>query len=80
VKYEVGEGLQQDVLLAQLELSKLLDTEIQLSAMKAQRVIRLNVLMWISRQIHPQGSKLKNPKGKSPTELRTRGPAPVLIR
>ncbi|WP_174482317.1 TolC family protein, partial [methanotrophic endosymbiont of Bathymodiolus puteoserpentis (Logatchev)] len=28
-KYEVGEGLQQDVLLAQLELSKLLDTEIR---------------------------------------------------
>jgi cobalt-zinc-cadmium efflux system outer membrane protein len=44
-KYEVGEGLQQDVLLAQLELSKLLDTEIQLKAIREQRVIRLNVLM-----------------------------------
>lgn len=44
-KYEVGEGLQQDVLLAQLELSKLLDTEIQLNTLRAQRVIRLNVLM-----------------------------------
>jgi outer membrane protein, heavy metal efflux system len=47
-KYEVGQGLQQDVLLAQLELSKLLDTEIQLHAMRKQRVIRLNVLMGAS--------------------------------
>lgn len=45
VKYEVGEGLQQDVLLAQLELSKLLDTELQLSAIREQHTIRLNVLM-----------------------------------
>lgn len=47
-KYEVGNGLQQDVLLAQLELSKLLDTEIQLKSMRERRVIRLNVLMDIS--------------------------------
>ena len=47
-KYKVGDGLQQDVLLAQLELSKLLDTEIQLNALKAQRLIRLNVLMDVS--------------------------------
>jgi outer membrane protein, heavy metal efflux system len=44
-KYEVGNGLQQDVLLAQLELSKLLDKEIQLKSMREHRVIRLNVLM-----------------------------------
>jgi len=44
-KYEVGNGLQQDVLLAQLELSKLLDREIQLKSMRENRVIRLNVLM-----------------------------------
>tara|TARA_R110002049_G_scaffold189977_3_gene358597 strand:+ start:2182 stop:3453 length:1272 start_codon:yes stop_codon:yes gene_type:complete len=44
-KYEVGNGLQQDVLLAQLELSKLLDREIQLKSMREHRVIRLNVLM-----------------------------------
>tara|TARA_R110002124_G_scaffold14345_7_gene64095 strand:+ start:306 stop:1658 length:1353 start_codon:yes stop_codon:yes gene_type:complete len=44
-KYEVGSGLQQDVLLAQLELSKLLDREIQLKSMRENRVIRLNVLM-----------------------------------
>ncbi|CAA0119199.1 Uncharacterised protein [Halioglobus japonicus] len=47
-KYEVGQGLQQDVLLAQLELSNLLDTEIKLNAMRNQRAIRLNVLMGVS--------------------------------
>lgn len=47
-KYEVGNGLQQDVLLAQLELSKLLDTEIQLTSMRERRLIRLNVLMDVS--------------------------------
>ena len=47
-KYEVGNGLQQDVLLAQLELSKLLDNEIRLKTMRDQRVIRLNVLMDVS--------------------------------
>lgn len=44
-KYEVGDGLQQDVLLAQLELSKLLDRKIQLQAIRQSQVIQLNVLM-----------------------------------
>lgn len=44
-KYEVGDGLQQDVLLAQLELSKLLDRKIQLQAVRQSQVIQLNVLM-----------------------------------
>ncbi|MEH6581592.1 MAG: TolC family protein [Halioglobus sp.] len=44
-KYAVGKGLQQDVLLAQLELSKLLDQEIRLNTLRAHRAIRLNVLM-----------------------------------
>jgi len=48
VKYKVGKGLQQDVLLAQLELSKLLDNEIRLKSMRELRVIRLNVLMNVS--------------------------------
>ena len=47
-KYEVGKGLQQDVLLAQLELSGFLDQEIRLQAMREQQVIRLNVLMDVS--------------------------------
>ncbi len=44
-KYEVGDGLQQDVLLAQLELSKLMDRKIELQAIRDSQVIQLNVLM-----------------------------------
>ncbi|MCF6252314.1 MAG: TolC family protein [Methylococcaceae bacterium] len=44
-KYEVGEGLQQDVLLAQLELSKLLDTEIRLTGAKEKAKAQLNALL-----------------------------------
>ena len=44
-KYETGTGLQQDVLLAQLELSKLIDRNIQLNALRRDREIKLNVLM-----------------------------------
>ncbi|HEB56966.1 MAG TPA: TolC family protein [Gammaproteobacteria bacterium] len=44
-KYRVGKGLQQDVLLAQLELSKLLDREIQLNGMRRNEEARLNALL-----------------------------------
>ncbi|SJM90967.1 TolC family protein [Crenothrix polyspora] len=44
-KYEVGEGLQQDVLLAQLELSKLLDQKISLTGMRRSTVAKLNALL-----------------------------------
>ncbi len=44
-KYKVGKGLQQDVLLAQLELSKLLDKEIQLTGMRRNSEARLNALL-----------------------------------
>lgn len=44
-KYRVGKGLQQDVLLAQLELSKLLDKEIQLQGMRRNQEARLNALL-----------------------------------
>jgi len=44
-KYEVGEGLQQDVLLAQLELSKLLDTEIRLTGAIDKAKAQLNALL-----------------------------------
>lgn len=44
-KYEVGEGLQQDVLLAQLELSKLLDTEIRLTGAIYKTKAQLNTLL-----------------------------------
>jgi len=44
-KYKVGEGLQQDVLLAQVELSKLLDVAIQLKSARKQEEARLNELL-----------------------------------
>jgi len=44
-KYEVGEGLQQDVLLAQLELSKLLNQQIMLKASRRNAVASLNALL-----------------------------------
>ncbi|MEH6909517.1 MAG: TolC family protein [Oceanicoccus sp.] len=44
-KYETGKGLQQDVLLAQLELSKLLDKNIQLRTFRSHQVILLNTMM-----------------------------------
>jgi len=44
-KYRVGEGLQQDVLLAQLELSKLLDRELRLKGARRNQNARLNALL-----------------------------------
>lgn len=44
-KYKVGQGLQQDVLLAQLELSKLIDQKIQLDSKRKQESARLNALL-----------------------------------
>jgi outer membrane protein TolC len=44
-KYETGTGLQQDVLLSQLELSRLMDQEIQLKAIRRNQAIQLNILM-----------------------------------
>jgi cobalt-zinc-cadmium efflux system outer membrane protein len=45
IKYEVGEGLQQDVLLAQLELSKLLDQQLILEGMRRSAAASLNALL-----------------------------------
>ncbi len=44
-KYEVGEGLQQDVLLAQLELSKLLDQQLLLKASRRNAAASLSALL-----------------------------------
>ena len=44
-RYRVGNGLQQDVLLAQLELSRLLDRELRLAAMRAQTEAALAALL-----------------------------------
>lgn len=57
-KYETGKGLQQDVLLAQLELSKLIDKEIQIESMRRQHAIQLNTMMDIS-----PNSSVRLPRG-----------------
>ncbi len=44
-KYKVGEGLQQEVLLAQVELSKLFDREIELQGLRRQQTAKLNALL-----------------------------------
>ncbi len=44
-KYKVGKGLQQDVLLAQLELSKLYDQRINLRGLRRNQVTQLNTLL-----------------------------------
>ncbi|MCF6325048.1 MAG: TolC family protein [Gammaproteobacteria bacterium] len=44
-KYSVGKGLQQDVLLAQLELSKLFDNQVDLEGKRRNESIRLNTLL-----------------------------------
>lgn len=44
-RYRVGNGLQQDVLLAQLELSRLLDRELRLVGMRAQSEAGLAALL-----------------------------------
>jgi len=44
-KYKTGKGLQQDVLLAQLELSKLLERELSLLSVRAEEAARLNALL-----------------------------------
>jgi outer membrane protein, heavy metal efflux system len=44
-KYKVGIGLQQDVILAQLEVSKLLDQELMLNASRRNAVASLNALL-----------------------------------
>ena len=44
-KYSVGEGLQQEVLLAQVELSRLLDRNVQLQGLRREQAARLNALL-----------------------------------
>ncbi len=44
-RYTVGRGLQQDILLAQLELSKLSDNAIRVQNKRDNEVVRLNILM-----------------------------------
>ena len=45
IKYKTGKGLQQDVLLAQLELSKLLERELKIQAVREREAATLNALL-----------------------------------
>ena len=49
-KYKVGQGLQQDVLLARLELSKLIDMDLRLKGARRNEEARLNALLNIPRE------------------------------
>jgi len=44
-KYSVGKGIQQDVIKAQVELSKILDELIELDQLQADETAKLNILM-----------------------------------
>jgi len=44
-KYKTGQGLQQDVLLSHLEMSKVLEKELSLKAMRKQQVSMMNSLL-----------------------------------
>ncbi len=66
-RYTVGRGLQQDILLAQLELSKLSDSKIRVENRRENEVIRLNLLM-----NHPAANPLQLPR-----EVDERLPEPV---
>ena len=71
-KYKVGKGLQQDVLLAQLELSKLEDRKINVRSMRRRAETRLNALLNkpTDRSIHiPAEVKLHLPRLLPEAEL-----------
>jgi outer membrane protein TolC len=62
-KYNVGDGLQQDVLLAQLELSRLLSQQIEIRSKRRVQAAQLNALMGIA------ANKPVNLPAKMPSSL-----------
>ncbi len=60
-KYKTGKGLQQDVLLAQLELSKLLERELELSSARQREAAALNALLG-----RPANSGIELPRQDKP--------------
>ena len=71
-KYTTGKGLQQDVLLSQLELSRLIDKKIQIEAMRANHGIQLNILMDLaprSALLLPKTSPISRAKIRSEQTL-----------
>ncbi|RMH13372.1 MAG: TolC family protein, partial [Gammaproteobacteria bacterium] len=73
-KYTVGKGLQQDVLLAQLELSKLLEQEILLQGQRQAEQVKMNTLLARPVESPLQLQPVKEPVLKKLPEL------PVLVR
>ena len=74
-KYKVGNGLQQDVLLAQLELSRLLGRELQLQGMRDSAQAELNRLL--NRPVYYQVTLPATPGN---TELPVLPPERVLLQ
>jgi len=73
-KYKVGKGIQQDVLLAQLELSQLLEKEIQLTEARRNTEAMLNNLLnrsTLQAIILPDSVNTKMPKLMPETKLQT---------
>ncbi|MDE2322883.1 MAG: TolC family protein [candidate division NC10 bacterium] len=67
-KYSVGKGIQQDVLKAQVELSKLLDEQIRLEQSRQAACARLNAILNRPPQT-PLGRTEEVAKGELPMEL-----------
>lgn len=84
-KYETGMGLQQDVLLAQLELAKSMDQKIHLQAMRHHKAIYLNVLMdrpVSSLVVLPEqvSKAMPNIKSEDDLHLRSEATRPLLSK
>jgi len=83
-KYKVGQGLQQDVLLAQLELSKLLDQEVRLKGMRRNEEARLNALLnWPTERsltlAHTPDSKLPSLREEAALHKQAETARPLLL-
>ena len=74
-RYEVGDGLQQDVLLAQLELSRLLERELRLNGMRSRAEAALSALLdrpaGLSIMLPPEPGNILLPDIPANTELIT---------
>jgi outer membrane protein TolC len=68
-KYSVGKGIQQDVLKAQVELSKLLDERIRLEQSRKAAEARLNAILNRPSHNTPLGRTEEVVKGELPMEL-----------
>ena len=74
-RYEVGDGLQQDILLAQLELSRLLERELRLNGMRSRAEAALSALLdrpaGLSIMLPPEPGNILLPDIPANTELIT---------